>query len=177
MHTHTHTHTDTHTHTYTDIQYFSIIFSFKESTTQQGCFVIHHFVGPVTYRAESLLEKNKQTISDDIIWLFSHTNCSFGFVTHLYTQELRQIQGNSTWNVCLKDQNMSLNNDSGNNHWYWFVTDILERQSSIWLVMLTKLVSDTSKYFVLFTMFDVSSVKTCWTAKRFHFFCVFQAIS
>ncbi|KAK2140441.1 hypothetical protein LSH36_1352g00024 [Paralvinella palmiformis] len=69
---------------------------FKECSSQVGCFIISHFAGPVTYRAQSLMEKNKQMISDDIVWLFSRSNCSFGFVTHLFTQELKQMQDNGS---------------------------------------------------------------------------------
>ncbi|GAB1610967.1 unconventional myosin-VIIa-like isoform X2 [Argonauta hians] len=51
-------------------------------------FTIHHHSGSVTYDASSFVSRNRDTISDDVIWMFSQQNCSFGFGTHLFFQEI-----------------------------------------------------------------------------------------
>ncbi|XP_066293064.1 myosin-I heavy chain-like isoform X2 [Branchiostoma lanceolatum] len=57
-------------------------------------FTIRHFTGPVTYDASSLLHTNNDAVPDDIICIFSRNNCNFGFVTHLYSNELKVQGGN-----------------------------------------------------------------------------------
>ncbi|XP_014787716.1 unconventional myosin-XVI [Octopus bimaculoides] len=51
-------------------------------------FTIHHYVGKVTYDASTFIARNKNTISDDVVWIFSQENCVFGFGTHLFYQEI-----------------------------------------------------------------------------------------
>ncbi|XP_029650710.2 unconventional myosin-VIIa [Octopus sinensis] len=51
-------------------------------------FTIHHYAGRVTYDASTFIARNKNTISDDVVWIFSQENCAFGFGTHLFYQEI-----------------------------------------------------------------------------------------
>lgn len=51
-------------------------------------FTIHHSAGSVVYDASAFTERNKDTIPDDIVWVFSQENCVFGFASHLFFQEI-----------------------------------------------------------------------------------------
>lgn len=51
-------------------------------------FTIHHSADSVVYDATTFTERNKDTIPDDIVWVFSQENCVFGFASHLFYQEI-----------------------------------------------------------------------------------------
>lgn len=52
-------------------------------------FGIKHFVGNVVYSTVDFLESNCDQLADDIITVFHKSQCSFGFVSHLFGAELR----------------------------------------------------------------------------------------
>jgi myosin-5 len=56
-----------------------IIFDVK----QQGRFTLRHFIEDVTYNVNNFLEKNKDTMSQDVEQLLS--NSSVSLVKHLFT--------------------------------------------------------------------------------------------
>ena len=52
-------------------------------------FGIRHFAGTVTYDASQFLDTNRDTMSDDLVSVFHKTSCTAGFVSHLFSVELR----------------------------------------------------------------------------------------
>ena len=55
-------------------------------------FGIQHFAGPVVYEASQFLSKNRDIIPDDIVAAFSKSQCNFGFVSHLFSSELKILE-------------------------------------------------------------------------------------
>lgn len=55
-------------------------------------FGIRHFVADVIYDTSHFLEANSDRLCDDIVAVFHKSHCSFGFVSHLFGSELRQLQ-------------------------------------------------------------------------------------
>ncbi|XP_017493376.1 PREDICTED: myosin-IIIa-like, partial [Rhagoletis zephyria] len=54
-------------------------------------FGIRHFVADVIYDTSHFLEANSDRLCDDIVAVFHKSHCSFGFVSHLFGGELRQL--------------------------------------------------------------------------------------
>jgi len=69
---------------------------FFDPDPASSCFGVSHYGGNVIYDASSLLSSNRDTIPDDIICVFSRQNCNFGFATHLFTNDLKPQQGQTT---------------------------------------------------------------------------------
>ncbi|EDV28363.1 uncharacterized protein TRIADDRAFT_53951 [Trichoplax adhaerens] len=63
----------------------------KQSDSEFG--IIHHH-GDVLYDSSDLITSNRDIISDDVISIFRSQNCSFDFLTHLFSQDLRSSRGN-----------------------------------------------------------------------------------
>ncbi|KPM08181.1 Myosin X-like protein [Sarcoptes scabiei] len=55
-------------------------------------FGIKHFYGDVIYDASDFIESNSDLLADDIVSVFHKSQCSFGFVTHLFGSELRLLK-------------------------------------------------------------------------------------
>lgn len=70
--------------------------SFFDPDPESSCFGVSHYNGNVVYDASSLLSINRDSITDDIICVFSRQNCNFGFATHLFTNDLKPQQGQTT---------------------------------------------------------------------------------
>lgn len=70
--------------------------SFFDPDPESSCFGVSHYNGNVVYDASSLLNINRDSINDDIICVFSRQNCNFGFATHLFTNDLKPQQGQTT---------------------------------------------------------------------------------
>ncbi|XP_048575754.1 unconventional myosin-IXb isoform X2 [Nematostella vectensis] len=66
---------------------------FFDPDPNSTAFGVCHYADNVVYETEGLLDKNRDTIPDDIICVFSRQNCSFGFATHLFMSDLRTTQG------------------------------------------------------------------------------------
>ena len=58
---------------------------------QPTAFAIRHFAGTVTYDASQFVETNCDTMSDDLVAVFAKPSCTSGFVTHLFSTELRHL--------------------------------------------------------------------------------------
>ncbi|XP_072030082.1 LOW QUALITY PROTEIN: myosin-I heavy chain-like [Amphiura filiformis] len=58
-------------------------------------FTIKHSSQNITYDAGDFLDANSDVISDDVITIFQKRSCNFGFTTHLFSQELKTLQGGS----------------------------------------------------------------------------------
>ncbi|KAJ7378290.1 Myosin [Desmophyllum pertusum] len=69
---------------------------FFDPDSESSCFGVSHFNGNVVYDASSLININRDSITDDIICVFSRQNCNFGFATHLFTNDLKPQQGQTT---------------------------------------------------------------------------------
>ena len=54
-------------------------------------FAIQHFGGSVTYEACQFLETNRDTMADDLVAVFHKSRCTNGFVSHLFSVELRHL--------------------------------------------------------------------------------------
>merc|ERR1719458_1177228 len=54
-------------------------------------FGILHYAGSVVYDSSQFLETNRDVISDDIISVFGREHCQFGFVSHLFGNELKSL--------------------------------------------------------------------------------------
>ena len=52
-----------------------------------------HYAGRVDYDSTQLLLTNRDQLPDDIVAIFAKQNCNFGFVSHLFSSELKGIQG------------------------------------------------------------------------------------
>ncbi|XP_015753714.1 PREDICTED: unconventional myosin-X-like, partial [Acropora digitifera] len=70
--------------------------SFFDPDPASSCFGVSHYGGNVVYDARTLLHSNRDSIADDIICVFSRQNCNFGFATHLFTNDLKPQQGQTT---------------------------------------------------------------------------------
>ncbi|KAK2557261.1 Unconventional myosin-VIIb [Acropora cervicornis] len=69
---------------------------FFDPDPASSCFGVSHYGGNVVYDARTLLHSNRDSIADDIICVFSRQNCNFGFATHLFTNDLKPQQGQTT---------------------------------------------------------------------------------
>ena len=56
-------------------------------------FTIRHYDGDVNYTTRDMLSANQDALCDDVIASFSRNSCNFGFVTHLFSSELRALTG------------------------------------------------------------------------------------
>ena len=67
-------------------------FSFFEPLPKaEVIFGIRHFAGRVIYDASDFMLNNRDLLPDDIVCVFSKQNCNFGFVSHLFAQEIKQV--------------------------------------------------------------------------------------
>lgn len=68
------------------------------STAQQlsQYFGIRHFVADVVYDTGHFIEANADKLCDDIISVFHKSQCTFGFVSHLFGAELRLLNSKGT---------------------------------------------------------------------------------
>ena len=57
-------------------------------------FGIQHYAGQVVYEAGDFLDTNRDVIPDDLVAVFGRDVCNFGFVSHLFGNELK-IMGKS----------------------------------------------------------------------------------
>ncbi|KAK3104216.1 hypothetical protein FSP39_025375, partial [Pinctada imbricata] len=94
-------------------------FFFEPLPKAEVIFGIRHFAGRVIYDASDFMHSNMDVIPDDIVAVFSKQNCNFGFVSHLFSQELKQIDsGNSSGPKGLKHRVLpnSYENSSDDHH-------------------------------------------------------------
>ena len=70
-------------------------FSFFEPLhkAEQHVFGIRHFTGRVVYNSSNFLSTNHDLLPDDIVCVFSHNNCNFGFVSYLFAAEIKASMG------------------------------------------------------------------------------------
>ena len=70
--------------------HFLFLFSFFEPLPKDDIsFGIRHFAGRVVYDASVFVRSNLDQLSDDIVCVFARQSCNFGFVSHLFTQEVK----------------------------------------------------------------------------------------
>ena len=55
------------------------------------CFGIKHYGGNVIYDASYFLESNSDSLCDEVVSVFHKSQCSVGFVSHLFGAELRVL--------------------------------------------------------------------------------------
>lgn len=72
------------------------IFSYYEPETSNQ-FGIIHYGSRVAYDTSSFLHVNRDQVPDDVLSMFSKHSCNFGFITHLFSHELRAIAGTQYW--------------------------------------------------------------------------------
>ena len=60
---------------------------------EQNVFGIRHFTGRVVYNASDFLSCNRDVLPDDVVCVFSRNNCNFGFVSYLFSAEIRASSG------------------------------------------------------------------------------------
>ena len=60
------------------------------------------FAGPVVYDTSQFLCTNRDVIPDDLITVFGKENCQFGFASHLFATELRNLQNNYPRGACFR---------------------------------------------------------------------------
>ncbi|XP_076460161.1 uncharacterized protein LOC143293130 [Babylonia areolata] len=56
---------------------------------EQHVFGIRHFTGRVVYSASNFLTANGDRLPDDIVCVFSRSNCNFGFVSYLFSADVK----------------------------------------------------------------------------------------
>ena len=54
-------------------------------------FGIHHYAGQVVYDTSDFLDTNRDVIPDDLVSVFHRDTCAFGFVSHLFGNELKAM--------------------------------------------------------------------------------------
>ena len=65
-------------------------------------FSFFSFAGPVVYDTSQFLCTNRDVIPDDLITVFGKENCQFGFASHLFATELRNLQNNYPRGACFR---------------------------------------------------------------------------
>ncbi|ESO94837.1 hypothetical protein LOTGIDRAFT_215365 [Lottia gigantea] len=68
---------------------------FEPLPKSDSTFGVRHFGGRANYNAEDFGETNQDQLSDDVIAMFSKRSCNFGFASHLFSSELKQISSKS----------------------------------------------------------------------------------
>ena len=56
-------------------------------------FGVRHFAGRVVYDGSLFVQTNRDQLTDDIVAVFARQSCNFGFVSHLFTQEIKMAGG------------------------------------------------------------------------------------
>ena len=54
------------------------------------------------YDTSQFLSTNRDVIPDDLITVFGKENCQFGFASHLFATELRNLQNNYPRGACFR---------------------------------------------------------------------------
>ncbi|XP_071966003.1 unconventional myosin-VIIb-like isoform X2 [Antedon mediterranea] len=75
---------------------------FTPAVDCENSFGVKHFAGNVVYDANALLEGNRDVLSDDIVSVFHKKSCNFGFATHLFSHELKALEGGSPTGTIFK---------------------------------------------------------------------------
>ncbi|ELU07103.1 hypothetical protein CAPTEDRAFT_96159 [Capitella teleta] len=68
---------------------------FEESSVGTN-FTIKHFAGKVEYNAKDFLASNRECLHDDLLSIFTKGSCNFGFVSHLFSAEIKHLQENNS---------------------------------------------------------------------------------
>ncbi|ESO07178.1 hypothetical protein HELRODRAFT_170488 [Helobdella robusta] len=69
---------------------------FQSTKGQSLFFTIKHFAGPVTYNVDGFLEKNRDTLSDNVINCLKDSNCLIVFELFSPFSEIGSISGTAT---------------------------------------------------------------------------------
>ena len=63
---------------------------------------MQYFSGPVVYDTSQFLCTNRDVLPDDLITVFGKESCQFGFASHLFATELRNLQNNQPRGACFR---------------------------------------------------------------------------
>ena len=64
--------------------------------------ILNFFAGPVVYDTSQFLCTNRDVLHDDLITVFGKESCQFGFASHLFATELRNLQNNQPRGACFR---------------------------------------------------------------------------
>jgi myosin heavy subunit len=73
--------------------------SMSHASTSANLFGVRHFAGPVVYDAAEFTGSNADRIAGDVIAAFDRRLCAFGFVSHLFANELTALNTASDFDL------------------------------------------------------------------------------